>query len=241
MRPRWLFQLLGLLLVAGVVAGAAYYLWPDSPDRDTDGDGEIATDALLQMEELPADWVEGEGTLVTPLEDGIKIVETRFADCTDANGFSELEDEPGGERSFHRDNISTISNRVLVAENDDRVTEYMETLRDPRAGLCLEALLERALQTNSTATLEDAKITMLDPPAFGDEAVWWRVEGNFSGGLLPVEVTVEVITLRVGRSITEFTFLGQFERIGVAVQRDAMRPVARRLEQGLADQDPEPG
>ena len=120
---------------------------------------------------MPAGWAEDSGDLVSPLEEGIKIAETGFADCTDANGFAELEDEPGAQSSFSREGISTIANRVLVAEDDEQLLQYMEELRDPRAGLCLEALLERALQADNSSSLVDAQITMLDPPAFGDEAL----------------------------------------------------------------------
>ncbi len=245
---RWYLRWLWRIAVWAAIVGAGFWAyneyWPTS-DRDLEAEEQLLADVALTEGDLPVaqPWSPASGGAISVL--GVEVIidddgETILAEplCAVATGrVSDAADEPQVRRSFETDNnLGWIAQTNTIGGGAGLAKAYLDDLRAPEAGPCLTALW---LQRVGTDSFEVSATQAMSEPSFGDEAVWWRITGVDASGAFPLEVVVDLVYVRVDRIISEYSFSGSVEAIGVDVQRDVISAGVRRADALLVEYEAE--
>ncbi len=242
LRARWdrlWVRVLLRLIFWGAVIGAGFWAyreyWP-TDDRDLEADTGLATASALRLTDLPVGtWSLSTTPLVSPLNLPVDDEgQVAVASCEGlADVVSDATDEPRQPASFQGPNgLTTIAHATTVAGGTGLGEDYLAELRAPESGACLAVLWADALRASGSELTLTATRPMSDP-AFGDEAVWWRLAGDVESGAFVLQMFVDVVVVRVDRVITEYAFSGTIEAVGADIQRDVIRLQVARLRELL--------
>lgn len=237
----------GVIVLAGWWAYSNY--WP-SDDRDTDAEAEVLAQNPLTVADVPATYASFDGTVLSPLVGGSDDDEASEAaddDPAEDSGpcaafddvASDAEDQPSDASGFRDPAGQSVTNQLFLGADQDFADDYLTALRGD-AGPCLEArwlaLLSDEYPNLSVTALS---VRSMSQPSFGDDAVWWRLSGSLTGGAFPLQVSADVLVVRVDRAVSEYVFSGVGLPIGVDVQRDAIQPHSARLRAAVEALDAE--
>lgn len=236
----WIRGFLRLALWAAIL-GAGYWAfenyWPTN-ERDYDADEQLASVAVLVLSDMPdATWSVSTASVSSPLDleldedgavSGITACE-QFASVVE-----DALDEPRRLNAFESANgLTGIAHSTTVGADPDVGRSYLGTLREPESGECLGVLWGAELATpDEQLTL--ATTLAMDDPAFGDEAVWWRLDGNLQDSGSQTNVFVDYVVVRVDRVVTEYAFTGYADTVPVDLQRDVIQLETERIRSLLA-------
>ncbi len=233
------------LILWGAVAGAGYWgydnYWPRD-DRDLIAEQELIDSAVMIAGDLGADggWTPNTAAVVSPLtaeitDDG----DLDLAACGDFESTTtDALDEPRASSSFgSSDGLRSASNATTLGAGEGFAKDYLDELRVDEAGTCLGALWVSSMGTAGVAV---TSTQAMSEPSFGDETVWWRLSGTDATGAFPVEVLVDLLFVRIDRAVTEYTFSGSVEAVGVDVQRSVITVDVARIRELLDAYDADP-
>jgi len=238
---RWWIRGFFRLAMWAAIAGAGYWAydnyWPDN-ERDYEADEQLASAAILSVSDMPGDaWLVSTTVLGSPL--GLPLDEEGavegFVECA---GFGLVIedglDEPRRLNSFATTTgDADIAHSVTIAADPTVGRNYLTQMRQAESGACLGLLWSDVLG-QSEGQLELSTAQAMNDPAFGDEAVWWRLDGILAGGGRPVEVFLDYVVVRVDRVLVEYAFAATADTVPVDLQRDVIQIETARVRDLLS-------
>lgn len=243
----WWLRLAGRIVVWVAIAGVVWWAvdrWWPTDDRDLEADRAIAESAVLPILVVPVGWTPVGLETLSPLdrtvgeegEDGEEAVVDPPSCEPLADLIGDGADEPRARAAYAApDGIQSMAAEVVVWGGSGSAGDHLDDLRLAEAGPCLADLLVESAGRSGQA-LEVTSVEAQIDPRYGDEALWWRLRGEVTGGL-PVELTTDVLVVRTGRAVTTYRFTASVGEIPVDVQRDVVSRSSTLLTEQLAADD----
>lgn len=237
LRARWdnvWVRGLGRIVMWAAFVGVAYWAfqkyWPEDT-RDIAAEQELIESSVMIVSDLPqsARWSPSTATVVSPLKLELDDEgEATLVACKDfADETADAADEPRATSQFaDSGGLQTVGNAVAVGGSEGFARGYLDQLADETTGPCLGALWAQVLGGTEVVV---ASVEAMNPPSFGDESVWWRLSGTDERAAFDLDVLVDLVFVRSGRAVSEYTFSGSLTGIGVDVQRDAIAASVARM------------
>jgi len=236
----WWLRLATRLVMWGLIIGIAFWAygryWPSS-DRDLEADQTLARAVVTNQRQLPVGWIPDSRVALSPLSiEVIDGVVDPFTCDPFRSRIDDAADEPVTESAWAApDGVQGVAEEVVVWADPGAAERHIADLRGPEAGQCLADLWVAALAVEDRELVVNTVEPQIDP-SFGDEAVWWRLVGQVSGGL-PLDLYTDVVVVRTDRVAVTYRFASTIEPVPVDVQRDVISAHVQQIQLLLAAQD----
>lgn len=233
----------GRLVLWGILLGLGWWAfdryWP-TDDRDLQADQLVVDSSLLTLSDVPAGFERPITSTLSPLARAdVEDAGSETTACAELDHqTSDLAAEPQAGRGFANSAGAAISSAQVIAGDSQAIEAYLEALREDTTGDCYAELwLQRLQEADPDAELVATSVVPMSTPAYGDDAVWWRLVGDLSTPGSSEPVFLDVIVVQVDRVGAQFSFQGIESAIGVQVHRSVMSPVLDRVREAVLPDD----
>ena len=183
----------------------------DAPAQDVDADAAAAEAALLTLSDFPAGWSEAPDTADEELREGTTecfgpdAVELRNGEAQASTSvFADPQDE------------SRVDQTVTVAPTLESAEAYMAAASADGVAECLttvfrERLPEVLAGDEATQSVEVGEVVVgaLNVGPIGEETFAYRITSPLTNQGLSVDVVLDFVSVRVGRSAAGINFVSQ--------------------------------
>ena len=179
----------------------------------------LLSEALMSDRDLPAGWeldFQPRPDVLAPGCGGIDVVDEQAA----------IGRAP---RLTHRD--EEIENLIVVFDTDDAARAHLDRFTSAGTGACLQGFVERSALDGRGIDIEalDVRLDRTAPVHDVDDAATYRVSTAIEALGVDLDVHLDIVAVRAGRSIAYFSFLELGERL-TDPQPDLIDRIVRRLE-----------
>lgn len=196
---------------------------------------EIVEAGLLQLEDFPSGWREGE-------PENVDLEMEEIDECSDLAPLRTASIARSESLAFTRgEDDSEVENSVDVYEDEATAKKVVDAFASADATECLNAFTEEAVRRGFAEEQEnpfgaggpdDIEIQVgrisLDP--VGDQVAGWQQELVLSADGFEVEVFGDQLIVRVGRAVTNVSFVSVFTPFFEGDREPLIEPVVSRLE-----------
>lgn len=206
---------------------------PATPTQDVEADTAAAEAALLTLSDFPAGWTE------VP-DDGESNPELnrQIAACGgyDGDGFIDTQAEAGTGDFTNPDGDTIINQNIGIAATEEDAAAAMAGLANPDALPCVADVYNTSFvdALNSEGDLEGVEVGeitvgRLNVTPVGDDTQAIRVVVPLSADGFNVDLVVDLVLIRVGRSLSGLAAQSQFSPIGIEILDEYNALAASRL------------
>lgn len=211
-------------------------------EQDLDADLVAAQAAVLTLADFPSGWSE----LATSddASDAQDELNRARAECFGGSSEGLLEGDARAETDeFVSPDEVTVSQVVLVTASDDEAVALFEGFVEPEVPTCLAEVYNDQIDNllaDAPAGTEVGEITVgaLNVTPVGDEATALRVTVPVSADGLSVEVVLDLVLTRSGRTLSGLSFESTFAPVPIELLEEYSGLAASRLPGATSNQAP---
>lgn len=186
----------------------------DVPAQDVAADTQAAEAALLGLSDFPAGWSE----VPDEEDDSNEELQDRVRECLGPDAADLLSGEAKAlTGDFTDPDDSTVSHTVQLAPTEELAAAYTAGGSSGGVAECLTALYREAIPVLLTADEEaedvevgDITVGALNVGKIGDDGFAYRVTAPLRIEGFSIDLVVDLVAVRVGRSVAGLTFQSTF-------------------------------
>jgi hypothetical protein len=192
------------------------------PIVDEAADKEVARAALLTLDDFPSGWTEADDPGETNQNSCPEIEDAKAAVSARASSPSFSED------------TAEVTNTVYVFPDEDAAREAYAGITSAETRACIGDRLAENLDERDDVSAGDPSTGRLSVDPLGDEREAARIAITASAQGVDVEVTADVVYVRVSRAIALNVYLNQWTEFDDTLREDLTGKVARRLSAAVS-------